>query len=299
MGSPGSTTLMCFDTKIVGNTCYENYDDGIHTQRTQRSIITGNLCYGHQITGGSVDSSGIDTLGDENALVANNTCWGNVRGLELGNTASSGIGDTGCLYEGNVSHSNRDYGVTIVGMVSGILFQGNTIRDNGINGVRLGTATTGLTINDVTLLNNDIRNNGVYGIDLFGAVNRCTIRNNVLSGHTTRDIHVRVSTFTPDAITIESNRLLSGGTAPIITAGGTNLRYRLNQGYETENKGAVTLASGATTTVNHGLGAAPTAVLLTPTITQTLWVTNITATSFVVNRASATTTPIVYWRAEV
>lgn len=67
--------------------------------------------------------------------------------------------------------------------------------------------------------------------------------------------------------------------------------------------GTATISAGQTSvTVNHGLGTTPRKVIVTPTSNPGTqwWVSNVTATSFTINVASAPTTNLTfYWEAEV
>jgi hypothetical protein len=67
------------------------------------------------------------------------------------------------------------------------------------------------------------------------------------------------------------------------------------------NSGTATLAAGSTrVTVNHGLAATPTKVLITPRANVAAWVENITATSFDIVVATPPASPVTFsWYAEI
>ena len=68
----------------------------------------------------------------------------------------------------------------------------------------------------------------------------------------------------------------------------------------TYTAGSTALATGALTGgVSHGLASTPVAVILTPTNTGALWVTNVGSSSFVVNRETGPGPITVYYRAEI
>jgi hypothetical protein len=83
---------------------------------------------------------------------------------------------------------------------------------------------------------------------------------------------------------------------------GTGTVKKQNRGYPTEASGTATIPAGSTSvTVNHGLAAAPSKVLVTPAGNLgAIWVSNITSTSFTINCSTAPTADTaVYWYAEV
>lgn len=209
-GAPTSTTIKCTDVTISFNECFSNYDDGIHSQRGMRTIISNNTCY-NQPNGGASDGAGIDTLGDEYSTVTGNTMFNNARGLEIGNTANQSYGDIGSVYSGNIITGNYAYGVTIIASAKRCRVFGNTIENNA-DGIRFGSGTTGAVIEDIAIENNHIHNNGPTGIDIFGYNTRATIQNNQMSGHSSRDVYIRTSTGTPAGYVIQWNRLRSTTT---------------------------------------------------------------------------------------
>ncbi len=66
------------------------------------------------------------------------------------------------------------------------------------------------------------------------------------------------------------------------------------------NYGAGTVGDGnSTEVVTHGLGATPSAVVITPQGNATLWVTAADGTGFTVNRTGSTGDLDFYWQAAV
>ena len=210
-GSPGNASLEVIDLRIIGNHCWANYDDGIHTQRCARAMYLGNTCYGHPGDGSTTtDGAGIDVLGDENDTIVGNIVYSNSRGFDCGNTAQSGASpDQGHNFSGNVSVLNSQYGAAIIGACNDITFANNVIRQNTLDGFRIGTTTSALAINDVNLTGNQIHDNGGRGIDVFGYANSIFIAHNRMSGNTTADIGFRVSTGTPSQYLATDNILRS------------------------------------------------------------------------------------------
>jgi hypothetical protein len=64
--------------------------------------------------------------------------------------------------------------------------------------------------------------------------------------------------------------------------------------------GSTSLATGALTgAVSHGLLSQPVAVILTPESNEILWVSGVSSTEFIVNRATGPAPATVYYLAEI
>ncbi len=98
-------------------------------------------------------------------------------------------------------------------------------------------------------------------------------------------------------------QLLNGATLAGLSyqVGNFSVVVRRNAGYVTENSGVATIPAGSTSvTVSHGLSAAPSKVLVTPYANISVWVTNITSSSFTITTSSAPSASVnVAWYAEV
>ncbi len=109
----------------------------------------------------------------------------------------------------------------------------------------------------------------------------------------------------PANISVRGNHFVGFPSAPITgSLTGTGNIIRDNDGYVTENSGTATVASGTTSVnVTHGLAAAPTRVVLTPTSdnnTRRYWVSAKGATTFTITISSSYTSAITFdWHATV
>lgn len=78
------------------------------------------------------------------------------------------------------------------------------------------------------------------------------------------------------------------------------LRVRDNTGYVTENRGKGTVLAGQTQLiVTHGLSLTPTILNFTPWANEAVWISNVSSTSFRINRAVTTNALEVSWDAAV
>jgi hypothetical protein len=144
--------------------------------------------------------------------------------------------------------------------------------------------------------------NGSVGVQLGVASPAAGALRNIL-----RDIFIKdTSSYaiqevgTSDFNEIQDNHFVStGGVSKI----GANTRVRRNHGHETEKSGTATIQNGlSAVTVNHGLYAAPSVVIVTGRSLDTsqCYVSDITPTTFKINVPSPVTADrIVNWRAEI
>lgn len=129
---------------------------------------------------------------------------------------------------------------------------------------------------------------------------RNTISNNYLKrvGGASHGIYIKRGTDN----TIFDNRIYNLGV-PLFDGGSGNKKYK-NEGYETENTGTATITTGQTTVdVTHGLAAAPTRILLSPTTAtagKQFYVSAKAATTFTITVDSAAGADISFdWQAIV
>jgi hypothetical protein len=185
----------------------------------------------------------------------------------------------------------------------------STCSDIGIN-VGAGntdpsnTIIEGNTVEDCALAHTITETFFAIGTWNGGRVTRLVIRDNTILQNATGKLRFGIFLVAnpPVDCRIEGNTISidGGGVWPTPPAAGITVRR--NQGYPTEATGAATIPAGsASVTVNHGLAAAPTKVVATPTANLgAVWITNITSTSFTINCSTApAAATVVYWYAEI
>lgn len=145
------------------------------------------------------------------------------------------------------------------------------------------------------------QNNRIYefrqGIDLTGATN-VEFKNNTLENLTiSSTIAIGLNLTSADKVRVEGNRFAATFTSKITTTSATNLTFRRNDGYVTENFGtSAAIATGGT--IAHGLDRTPTSVSLVAQGTTTAKVAaTVTATNIAVTHDSGGSTAF-FWRAE-
>lgn len=132
----------------------------------------------------------------------------------------------------------------------------------------------------------------------FGVYIRSTGRV-VISGN----YFLNVTTAAIRTIATTSNVLVDSnyfeGISTIWQKAGTEvIQWGRNVGYRLDNWGTATIADTVSTAVvTHSLAVTPTAVTATASGNEAVWITNIGATQFTINRSGTTGALPVYWRA--
>ncbi|WP_420317393.1 BspA family leucine-rich repeat surface protein [Ekhidna sp.] len=115
---------------------------------------TGNVDLHNE--GGGVNVGGSYTFtiggvgaGEENVISGNNTDT-NADGINIGNSATGSIlnNKIGVGANGSTALGNGGYGIIFANSASNVLVDGNTISDNGTDGIYLGNGSSGLTVSD-------------------------------------------------------------------------------------------------------------------------------------------------------
>jgi len=206
-------------------------------------------------------------------------------------------GDGGLSSYWNVHHNM----VTPLSQENGIGFHngpaGSQMCNNIIASESGSTINIGLfidSISNILIANNFIKKPKAWGIEAYDIVNTCAIRDNIIEGNgaeTARAIRLHTKNKAGSA---NNNNIVEGNIindVPIgikiddayvigtvirnnhfeavdtpISDGGTDTRIYYNSGYATESTGTATITTGQTTVeVTHGLAAAPTRVIISPT----------------------------------
>ena len=179
---------------------------------------------------------------------------------------------------------------------------GNYVEGCGLDGIEAKAGGGGVVIGNF-LINNGQTGEGA-GIRITG--NQHTVIGNVCRDNQatpTQDYGIYEGIYADENV-IVGNRVREYAVAAIYRRG-ANTIVRYNLGYRTENSGVATLAAGDTrVTVNHGLVAKPSKVLITPLGQPPgkLWVdeASITDTSFDIVTDTAPSADLhVAWYAEV
>jgi len=266
-GSSGAALgIECAQVVFAGNIARLNVLDGIQDKDTVDVTYTGNICHDNERNGiqrGDATGAYSPVAG----TVVGNICHDNgSAGIKIASTNTS-------VVSGNVTYLNTLDGIRVDSSVA-VTVTGNVAFDN----VRYGIALTNTTADTerVVITDNLVYDNGSYGI--IGSDG---------GGFTTHD-------------NLAADNVLYGNTTDVIAGLGSGSVIRDNVGYVTEASGATNVADGGT--VAHGLAAAPTDVVVTPSVAgEMVAVTALGASTFTVaikqDDGSAGTTQDVYWQA--
>lgn len=276
-------------------------------------IVTDVQIIGNYVSGST--GAGVKCTGDN---------W-SVQGNVLNNTGTYGISaysGTGAIIGNSIKGSISD-GISVTNLVENVLVSSNVIKDAGEDGIQC-SANSGLLVSNlinsttmhgvyvitgkVWVLSNTIRYAGANGIDHNG--NNATIEMNVVTDSTASGIRTTnganlsirgnfvcnidaanlqdtgIYLINAKDCYVEQNTILRNTVAQILISGGSNLFVRYNQGYRTESSGYATITGAVSTvTVNHGLVATPTIVLITGNDTRigNSTITTISASQFIIS----------------
>ena len=230
----------------------------------------------------NVDGISIDTWAEyitvSDSMFCNNTMHGihtasanitfanchSVKNSECGVYVDSSAKTSNNLFLGCHINHNTKHGMLVDGSQYTTV-NGCKIIANGYTGVFInGGAYNSVTSNHITT--NSYNNPNMYdNVRLGSTASKCTVSNNTilqLSGGGRYGIN-EASTASNNIIT---GNFLSEHTTAHVSVLGAGTIIKDNQGYANEKTGTATITKGQTTVdVTHGLAAAPTRVILTPT----------------------------------
>lgn len=162
--------------------------NGIYTQGTG-TLISGN--HVHDVLTGTCNSdggSGINLNGSNAEVVGNYVhnigpypkACGYVQGIYF-------LQAGGYAYN-NISFNNSGFGIQLWHYPSNVAIFNNTIFNNASGGIVLGTDTSGVTVDYITVANNIVVNNGGEGVSEQGAADSSTgthniYKNNLVEGN--------------------------------------------------------------------------------------------------------------------
>lgn len=182
----------------------------------------------------------------------------------------------------------------------------NTCVDNASSGLLLyGNAT------NVSMINNVLRNNALNGepgfqnaITIYGTNSNIVVDGNSITGGGETQAYVIRVHLNNTNVSIRNNNISATGTSGIIIDATGAAIITHNNGYVTENTGTATITAGQTSVnVSHGLAAAPTRVLLSPTTAtagKQYYVSAKAATTFTITIDSAADADISFdWQAVI
>jgi hypothetical protein len=227
---------------IIGGSSYLNNFDGIHLALAPKDIIISDITIENN------GQHGIQVSKPESENIVIHDC-------HINNNAKYGI-TTQCgnlNIHGNCVYLNGHTGIFVhadVANVANVNVYDNIVYNNGTAGVvghndGIRVHPSGYTITGVSVCGNRCFDNQVvktqrYGIGITNETDVIIVSENDVSGN------------------------LLGGC--LMTATGANKNISCNLGYITCGIGSATITTGQTTVdVTHGLAAAPTRVLLSPT----------------------------------
>lgn len=137
----------CFYTKFIGNSCYNNDNDGIGMETCSYCEVVANHCYG------SVSGNGIRLLsGSYRNLISDNVCRKNVNGINVTyNSTSFGTPDGNQLI-GNFCELNTTHGIRIGGAAKTQVIA-NRCANNVTSGINVVTDIS--VVPDLTVIQNN------------------------------------------------------------------------------------------------------------------------------------------------
>jgi parallel beta-helix repeat protein len=169
-------------------------------------------CDGYSITGGEqVGQYGIYVRNASNATVRN--C--SVAQFEVGIRLRGAIGAT---VEDSVSEANTRYGLEITYFSTGALIQGNTIAQNGDEGIHVSGPPDRDALHEIIW--NTVDGNGLEGIYLLDS-DANTVADNVIRNQATAGIYIKGShrnTIEGNTLTNDPIQLVSGSQLNVLRA---------------------------------------------------------------------------------
>jgi hypothetical protein len=200
------------------------------------------------------------------------------------------------LVAGNYIQRPQFVGIQIYDAVNSCKIINNVIRNyfGSAQAIQIYTKLTDASICDSNIVSGNHIVNVPTGINIQDAY--CT--NTLISGNqlVLENVHETVNMATA---------VVSSASNPVyIVNGGTGTIIKNNIGYKNENTGTATITAGQTSVnVTHGLAAAPTRVLLTPTTAtagKQYYVSSKAATTFTITIDSAHASDISFdWQAVI
>lgn len=135
---------------------------------------------------------------------------------------------------------------------------------------------------------------------ITGALNNINIGGNIFPS-TENKYHIRTAGAVTN-VSVYDNQFGGAATAPFSLLDKTKVRFNNNHfnGRFQENKGNATISDSASyIDVTHNLIATPTNIITTPQGDESIWISNIGATTFRINRSGSTGNLICSWDASV
>lgn len=280
---------------IIGNTCRNNYINGIRLFGSNYNTVVGNTCEGNGPFG-----YGIRLGGSYYNTVVGNVCKGNRDGIYL-SLASSGNTIDGNTCEGNTTNGIYLYSANCNDIV------GNICDWNDSNGIKLGASDSNTIVGNEVASNSQCTNKLRDGIIINGSSSYNNIQCNTLSrgiGANQQRYGISIDDATGTGNIVVNNNLYNGGITANFSDAGTGTVVRGNQGWTTEASGRETIPNlAATVVVAHRLNGTPTFVQATGidhAEVASLFITAMGLVKFTINStAPVTANRDVYWYAEV
>jgi parallel beta-helix repeat protein len=218
----------------------------------------------------------------------------NGRGIALHNSPSKSIVANNII--ANATYINQGI---FLDSVDGVIVTGNYIQGASVNGIEIYDS-----VNYCIISNNVIQNGTGRAITMHDkGSEESSINFNVIQGNIFSNITQGIATTAYVRNTSIINNTFYNCTTPMNNMG-SNTLIKNNIGYITENTGTATITAPATTVdVTHGLAAAPTRVLLSPTTAtagKQYYVSAKDATTFTITIDSAAEADISFdWQAVI
>lgn len=195
------------DNVIEGNILKSNNTNGIYIQGN-RNLISGNFCK-------SNGNNGIHVNSGDNNLVVGNKVYAN-----LYNGIVVSIGKTSII--GNQCVGNSRIGISVPAVYAYISIVGNTITNNGYEGIKI-TGSHHILVSNNLLRTNSIASIGTYNAIFLIAYLTNYVHRNIISGNmidaTNSPYGIRENSANDDYNIVTNNSVKGASTAQISLQG--------------------------------------------------------------------------------
>lgn len=319
-----------------GIACYSPHNGGAEEPNCLHGVVLGNYLHdGGGIVVGVFNQDGntkstkyINVIGNiitnsdiVSILVSGGAAYVNVADNIIREPDSIGIQVYGGSHtiapahiniRGNTVESGANLGIYLSAETSSltdISIQGNIVRGNALTGIYIYAHTNSLT--RVGVIGNRISNNNGYGVNLFatsnGVISNCQVEgNDIWDDQGVKTQSYPVSLYGNNGGSVSKCTVIGNdgeGNINGFYISGSGHIVKDNIGYVSENGGTASVANGGT--INHGLAAAPTQYVATPTVSGHIaMVTAVSATTLTIALLNHDGTPVavaenINWRAWV
>lgn len=229
--------------KIIGNTAYNNNNDGIGMESCGYCTVSNNICYG------SMTGNGIRLLsGGYRNVIINNICRANVHGINITyNSTAFPLPDENQVI-GNICEKNTTHGIRIGG-ANKTLVLANKAVNNGNSGIVTVTDSTRVPADNIIQANHCFDSQAtktqIRGIWISAGSNTIVTNNQSLTSD-----HITAGITDAGTNTVIFNRdtgvtTLASGTGDVLRVNGTGTNNSLLRFQDDGvNRGEIFVANG-------------------------------------------------------